>query len=246
MNGINYVVGVYVGKRRNESVNRITEDPTRLVKMHIDRLSSLNVPLLKKATFVVSPSKNAERDEEVIAFVRSYRKNIPNISVDCFIGDNNDNHSYGSWNFGMKKYINEDMHFFLIEDDYFPTKDEFYLPFMEKLNGNVAYVCQLYGTLYEKFAHAAISNGLMNINAAKEHHNRFGQCIFTVENNKKMGGVWNQLHFLKNYENMNFLVKDISDKYFQPFLEVSNRITPYGNEKGEVLVEPIFYERSNG
>lgn len=241
---INYVVALYVGDRGNRSVNLLTKDPTYMAKRHLGALASLNVPLITKATFVVSPSGNPEADSCAVEFVQQSINCIEGIEIDCFIGSNNNNHSYGCWNFAMKKYIDDKNHFFLIEDDYFPTKDEFYLPFLEKIRSNTAYVSQLYVHNREHRQHAAISNGLMNVDAARAHIERFGDCI-NIDLPKKKPydvGVYSQLHFLRKFYDLGYKMDDVSKEYCHPFLERNNRITLYGNTKGETLIEPVFYE----
>ena len=178
---IHYVVAVYVGRRHNKGVNELLKDPTYMVKEQIRSLVSFNLPMIKKVTFVISPSDSNERDSFVLNFIEDHREILSAYELDVFIAPNNDNHSYGSWNFVMNKCIagEDNMDFFLIEDDYFPAKDEFYLPFIERMKGNVAYVCQFYDR------GAAISNGLMSFRAAKAHHENFGNCI-NVESLKMM------------------------------------------------------------
>lgn len=241
---INYVVALYVGQRGNGAVSSLTKDPTYMAKRHLDVLSSLNVPLIKKATFVISPSPSHEEDLQALEFIQENKVSLNEIEVDAFIGQNNHNHSYGSWNFAMNKHINDGMDFFLIEDDYFPSRDEFYMPFIEKMNDRIAYVSQLYTHNREQRKHAAISNGLMNYVAAKKHHEEFGNSISIEIPNKKPYdvGVYTQLNFLKGYEGIGYRMDDVSEKYCHPFLQRSNKITIYGNVKGETLIEPVFYE----
>lgn len=241
---INYIVSIYVGSRGNTAVSALTNDPTYMASRHLDLLSRLNVPLIKRATFVVSPSPFPERDHTAVEFIMSHSGKIKGIEIDSFIGENNNNHSYGSWNFGMIKYINDGMNFFLIEDDYFPSKDEFYMPFIEKMTDDVAYVSQLYVHNNEHRKHAAISNGLMNIAAAKKHYEAFGSCINIKLPERKVYdvGVYTQLYFLKGLEDLGYRIKDVSKRYCHPFLERNNRIKLYGNENVETLIEPVFYE----
>ena len=240
---INYIVAVYVGKRRNEGVNKITNDPTSLVKMHIERLGNLNIGLVSKATFVVSPSGDKRRDEIALGFVKDHKYSIPGLDIDGFIGPNNDSHSYGSWNFGMKSCLEDDMNFFLIEDDYLPAKDEFYIPFVESMDRYTAYVSQLYVKKNVQMEHAAISNGLMNIEAVRAHVDKFGECISVSAASSKSHnpGVYSQLHFLENFKYLGFVMQNISKNYCHPFLETKNVITIYGNTSGPTLIEPLFY-----
>jgi hypothetical protein len=239
---INYVVALYVGKRGNGAVSSLTKDPTYMAKRHLHLLSSLRIPLIKKATFVISPSSH-EEDLRTLEFVQQ-NKIGHQIEIDAFIGQNNNNHSYGSWNFAMNKHINDGMHFFLIEDDYFPSRDEFYLPFIEKMNDDVAYVSQLYTSNREHRKHAAISNGLMNYEPVKKHHETFGNSISIEIPGKRPYdvGVYTQLNFLKGYDSIGYRMADVSKNYCHPFLQRNNKITLYGNIKGETLIEPIFYE----
>lgn len=243
---INYVVALYVGERRNRKVSELTEDPTFFIRKHLNVLRSLNVPLIKKVTFVISPSNFLEKDQEALNYIAKNKNALPGIEIDYFIGEDNCDHSYGSWNFAMKKHINDGMHFFLIEDDYIPSADEFYLPFLNKISSTTAFVCQLYDKLGQSNFHAAISNGLMNVNAAKKHLETFGECIFVRrrETSSISAGVRAQLNFLKEFMQIGFKNADVSDEYCHPFLDVKHHIVLYGNTNSTTLIEPMFYNNN--
>lgn len=241
---IHYIVAVYVGRRSNRNVSSITKDPTHLTKIHLDRLAKLNLPMIKKATFVVSPSDSKERDSQVVSLVNNIGTLDNGIELNSFIAKNNNNHSYGSWNFGMKSTLDDGLDYFLIEDDYFPSIDEFYLPFVRMADDETAYVCQLYSRVKNTSHHAAISNGLMLHSAAKMHYEKFHECINISLPDRRVGdpGVYSQIYFLKNMEAIGFNVKDVSQFYCHPFLCRKNGILLYGNPIKPTLLEPIFYE----
>lgn len=243
---INYVVALYVGERRNRKVSELTKDPTFFIRKHLNVLRSLNIPLIKKVTFVISPSNLLEKDQEALNYIHQNKNKLPGIEIDGFIGENNLNHSYGSWNFAMKKHINDGLHFFLIEDDYIPSTDEFYLPFLNKISNTTAFVCQLYDKLGQRDFHAAISNGLMNVEAAKKHLEKFEDCIFVrkEQTDLVLAGVRAQLKFLMMFNRIGFANADVSDGYCHPFLCTKHNIVLYGKTNSTTLIEPMFYKNN--
>lgn len=213
-----------------------------LVKKHLDALEKLNVNSITRATFVVAPSNDFERDNEVINYVKDVKLK-DHIKLDAYIRTENTMLSYGSWNDAMIKNIENNEHFFLIEDDYFPNVDDFYSPFISQMKrNNSAYVCQLWTDKFLGFHCAAISNGLMNINAARMHYDKFNECFALSKLKRGIGNSYQnaehiQMKFLDSYKNIGFSISDVADEYAQPFLQPDNRIFLYGNRKGIVLIK---------
>lgn len=259
---IHYIVSVYVGKRNNNDVNkRLASDPLYFVNAHIKMLNSLNVSLIKKVTFVISPSEDSERDNLVFNYIDSYRNQEINsrFNMNVILRDSNDFYSYGSWKDGIMSGIDEDLHFFLIEDDYIPAVDNFYDAFIEKIkHPKAGYVCQWWRE--DKGSprrvtfnpHAAISNGLLKNEAAKMHLRKYNEPINLIpitdkiydvsEKTKKEKvhpGVISQLHFLDNFKKLGYTTPDINSEYCNPFLEKNGSITIYGNKEGRTLIQPI-------
>lgn len=257
---IHYIVAVFTGKRKNPVINERLNDPAYLVKKHLFGIETLEMPDVTKVTFVVSPSENKERDLEVVEYVKNYN-NQSGIEIDAYIKDDNLMFSYGSWNDAMERNIENDEHFFLIEDDYFPCSDYFYKPFVEKMvEHDAAYVCQLWSDKFLSRPCAAISNGLMNIEAARFHHKKFRECLQLrklkkYENLGSDQGVIAQINFLDGYTRLAYPICDIADEYGQPFLAPDNRVFMYGNRVkgivikcesfGEVKTEPATFLRYN-
>lgn len=239
---IHYVVAVFTGKRKNPVINERLLDPSYLVKKHLFGIETLRIPDVTKVTFVVSPSDNRTRDQEVVDYVKNY-DNQTDIEIDAYIKSDNLMFSYGSWNDAMEKNIENDDHFFLIEDDYFPCADYFYKPFVEKmLENDAAYVCQLWSDKFLSRPCAAISNGLMNIDAARFHYKKFRECLQLrklkkYENIGSEQGVIAQINFLDGYIRLAYPICDIADEYGQPFLAPDNRVFMYGNRTKGIVIK---------
>jgi len=256
---IHYIVAVFIGVRANEKINSLLEvDPTYLVKKHMFALSTLQIPKIKRVTFVVSPSDDRQRDNAVVDFVRSQTL-AGGIEIDSYVKEDNRFFSYGSWNDAMVRNINDDNHFFLIEDDYFPCMDDFYDPFLEVMeDASSPYVPQMWTNKFTRKHVAAISNGLMNINDARWHYENYGECIWlkgidpSILNGSNQG-VIAQIHFLDGYTKAGREISDVSDEYAHPFLSPENRVFIYGTRKkgipikcesyGEVKHEEATYNR---
>lgn len=240
---IHYVVAIYLGKRRNVYLNRIlAEYPHRLIKMHLNALGTINVPLIKKVTFVISPCGNPELEAKMCDYAKTKKNSLVDVEVDAYVAPDNNYWSYSSWDYCMNKNIDDGMDFFLIEDDYAPTKGEFYMPFVNKMSDSVAYVSQFCTTVENGRYRASISNGLMNYNAAKKHYRTFGQCLHLppyTGRKRTNAGVIGQILFLDNFKGLGYSIGDISDDYHQPFLTGRNQLMSFGNPKGEAVIEPF-------
>lgn len=257
---IHYVVAVFAGKRKNQVINERLSDPSYLVKKHLFCIETLKMSDVTKVTFVISPSENKIRDHEILSYVKGYN-NQTSIDIDAYIKDDNLMFSYGSWDDAMERNIENNDHFFLIEDDYFPCADNFYEPFVKKMmDTGASYVCQLWSDKFLSRPCAAISNGLMNIEAARSHHAKFEECLQLrrLKKYKNIGGeqgVVAQINFLDGYTKLGYSICDIADEYGQPFLLPDNRVFMYGNKTkgivikcegfGEVKTEPGTFLRYN-
>lgn len=240
---IHYISAIYTGRRKNTRLsNMLSDKPHFLAKMQINALRFIDIPLVKKVTFVISPS-HEERDNHVVKYIQDRIDVMPGVEINAYIAPNNDYWSYSAWNDCMGKNINDDNHFFLIEDDYAPSKSEFYAPFMKKISDKIAYVSQFSTTVDGGRYRASISNGLMNIDAAKKHHEKFGRCLHLPRPRGKImnRGVEGQKLFLDNFQGLGYSVKDISDEYHQPFLTSRNEIISFGKRHAESVIEPYTF-----
>lgn len=169
---LHYIVSVYTGVRQNKFVNEIlANDPSHYVKIHLERLRLYGDNNIQRVTFVISPSSDPERDRSVMEYASSV--DLGFAVTDSYIKENNKYFSYGCWEDCVRRNMGG-LDFFLIEDDYFPAVKGFYEPFVNGLNSKegVAYSCQWY-----KNRHAAISNGVLSVKAAKKHIEEFGESL---------------------------------------------------------------------
>lgn len=247
--GIHYIVAVYSGLRANQQLNQDLLDPLFLIKLQLDALKQFRVPDIKKVTFVISPSSR-ERDDAIVEFIESISKEFNDMEILSYVKPTNEYYSYGCWDHCMQKHLDDDLDFFLMEDDYLPACNNFYAPFQQQLDGKTAYVCQLFSTVKQLYSHAAISNGILSIDAAREHFDTFGNCIsipYMKNKSKYSQGVIAQMGFLEHFLKIGFRIKDVSAEYKQPFLQPNHTITNYGNRYGAILIQPYkcFLESKN-
>lgn len=246
MRPVHYIISVYTGKRANFHLTScLTQDSLYLVKMHIKTLSMFKMEHIQKVTFVVSPCGIPSRDDSILEFIDSQKHNYNNIDIDAFISENNDFWSYGAWNSCMMKHLDGNRNFFLIEDDYFPACDEFYIPFYEKLTPKIAYVSQIYtGCRDNKIKnatkeHASMSGGIINFDAAKKHYETYGTCVYLPQDGTK-SGVFAQLHFLDNFKKLGYDIEDLYSEYQHPYSDYRNRVNNHGNLSGKILLNPYI------
>jgi len=227
---IHYVVSIWLGPRNSKGYSSAMNiDPYYLVKQHLKFLSKLDKTDIKGATFVVN-KYNSFIDENITNVINSFKIKIP-IEV-IFRG--NDGFSYGAWDTAIKQTLRKKFdYYFLIEDDYVPVKEDFYKPFIEKMDENTSYVAQLY-----KENHAAISNGLLSRKKVLEVFKQHNKVFDIIDGHNSEVGTKNQVSFLGLFPKNSF--KDVADVSYVPFLE-SNKdsVADYGDKEKPILIKPI-------
>jgi len=169
-----------------------------LVNQHCKFLKKYKIDNLNKVIFVINVEdemcvrekvKILKEVDEVIKWYNLQDK----IKV---ITHDNEHHSYGAWNKGIKYLINESLlstgspffhhkilsdYVFLCEDDYIPTDEKFYEPFFKVLEDDkVGYAAQhvenitvFVDTRNDKaekssYRHASVSNGFIRLDSCKK------------------------------------------------------------------------------
>lgn len=169
---LHYIVSVYTGMRANNHVNDLLRNnPSHYVDTHVQRLKNYGSADIKRVTFVISPCGDEERDNKVAELANGV--DLGFAKTEAYVRDNNRYYSYGAWDDCITKNTG-DLDFFLIEDDYFPSTENFYEPFVKSLrdNNRVAYCSQWY-----KDEHAAISNGCLSVKAVVEHQKKYDESL---------------------------------------------------------------------
>lgn len=225
---INYIIAAYFGPRRAQ----LSKEKFFYINKQIEALNCLKVDKISKITFVVNPFD--QEDFKIYEIV----KNL-NINFEVILKEKNLDFSYGCWQEAILANLDGFDYQFLIEDDYIPVIDEFYNYFLDKMDENTAFVCQLYDEAGMKKKHASISNGLISNKICKILANN-DRNIF------KLNGAVNysnaeqtQLNFLDYFVYKKFEIKDISDISLNKFLTYDCRLVNRG--KGNIsIIEPIY------
>lgn len=234
---IHYIVCCFLHKRKNLKYTSETEkDAFFFVKKHIEYLRNIKQSNIKYATFVFNIINDSD-----IELINSFFNNIQinNIKLNVFIRGNS-GFSYGAWGEVIQNNLddNED-YFFLIEDDYIPSNNTFYEPFVEKCSEKTPYICCLANNDPAN-PHASISNGLIFKNSCKLINNKYGTVFISCGNGDYSSAYYSQMHFYDNFINSGFGISDISDNYCVPFMvSDTNKIEIYGNCNKETLIIPI-------
>lgn len=253
---INYIVATYFGKRRNKYVQDCVDaDPFHLVKSHLLSIAKYSMKDVHKVTFVVNKSENEEADKSVFEVVEKYAS-LPLLQgkeIDVLYNEDNRHISYGAWNYGAEHAIRDPRtkYMFLLEDDYVPSGDEFYEPYLKVSREDVAYVCQLWTPSKNpklKFVgRVAITNGLLNADICRKIYDTYGSCFYLEETadyqhimkskgmddiNKKyiLSGVA-QNYFIRYFLDCQYRIIDLGEGWSQLFLD-SHGVKPY--KEGEV------------
>lgn len=233
---VNYIVANYIGPLRYSKL-----DSLFFFKEHLNFLKNIKTDIKIFPTFVF----NEDVDSQI-------KKELDGYSEYDILYRKNSGYSYGAWNDVIIKNINNYNYdyFFLIEDDYIPTCDNFLNPFLDRCKGDTIFVCGLVEEAssvrfpsyvqdnQKSFKFPSISNGLIPA----------GFCRFFYKKNKKLFNISmdtdkdtaykNQIYFCKYFTDMGYKITDILDEFKSPFFDSKNIVT-YGNENRLALLKPI-------
>lgn len=210
-----YIVALWFGDRRKSP----PKDKYYFLKQHCSFLE--NTLPITRVIFVINGACDYD---EVMQIIREY-----NIIHECIVLEReNKDYSYGAWMRGLQHGLQEGApeYAFLCEDDYVPTTNKFYEPFLSKFNSQVGYVTSLF-----KDKHCAISNGFIDYAKIEPHR------IFTLTNADRYNQAErNQVNFLKHYK---WEIRDISECCV-PFYDHSVKsIIEYGTPDAYSPIIPI-------
>jgi hypothetical protein len=219
-----YMVACYFGKRRIVD-DFYTQDHHYYLNHHLASLTKLETTLISQIVFTIN-----DETSRII--------NIPNsingIPVDVIVGPNV-GLSYGAWERARQRYDQE--FFMMMEDDYVPVLDNFEIPFMEKMNEDVGYVCELFMN-----GHAAMPHGVVRSSVLK-HVNGFKYAPNAEYGaNEALG----QVKFSHDVMDAGYKIVDIADEYRVPYVDAHRGMLYYGNPDGKDLIMPIHLMRESG
>jgi len=152
--------------------------------------------------------------------------------------------SYGGWNdviaSDIQNGISHDYHF-LLEDDYLPTRPDFYKHFINRMDENCPFVCcklspPEWGKLYPERP-----DGMIRENACRQVYLRYGE-VFTTNRTLEYPAGWDtQINYMNNYGAEGFVLRDISDEFkITTILNCNiNEARMWGKENGESIMMPI-------
>jgi RimJ/RimL family protein N-acetyltransferase len=239
---VTYIVSTYFGKRRSKLYNKFWEvDIYYFVKQHIQKLNELNNPDVQKIIFVVN-HYNHMIDQGILPIIQKANSKIP-IEV---IFRPNKNLSYGAWNEAIIASLEDSSeYFFLIEDDYLPSVDEFYKVFQKEMDSDVCFVGQLVNFAHQKI-HPSISNGLLSSPPAKWAYENY-KTVFKLSpdtnDSEYLAGTLDQVIYLQ-YLLEKYQAKDVSNTTCIPFLESTEDpdkfdiVIYYGNKEEKEVIQP--------
>ena len=259
---INYVVAFYIASEVHRTNVFWKSDYYYALKLHLKQLETLNLPDITKATFVLNNEDPhiLENMKKIIS--QEYNNKIP-IELKS---RKNWGRSYGAWEYQLRSQLYEDFdYYFVIEDDFFPAKDEFYKYFIDKVDDNTGMVCQLYN------GHPVISNSLIVNTACKHIYEKYGEIFFGynefsknpyVDRYKVSQDIYEYNHptgsgpydldwqsiYHKHFLDTGYLMKDVSDIACNRFrvglniMEVTSQVNFVANvvQKGETLILPMY------
>lgn len=260
---VNYIVALYLGKRRNGMVQDcMDKDPFYLLKSHMLAIHKYKMDGIHKVTFVLNPSENKEAEDALDSVFQEYKSLCSKKEIEIELIKNPDNKhiSYGAWHYGVMNGLSDERtkHFFLLEDDYVPCSDNFHLPYIDRTGPDIAYVCQLWtpSSPQPKSIHSgrvAITNGLLNADISKKVFEKYGRCFMLdvtgdyghLSKSKTLDDVSKkyilsgpaQKFFVRLYQDENYKIVDLGPGWQQLFLN-SRTVKTYG-EGNPATLYPI-------
>ena len=228
---INYIVAFYFGKRRAYNPN----NKLFFLEKQLKFVSSLTEESnIKQATFVVNFTEDITF-EEVQEKVDSTQSIVP---IKLFFRENT-GISYSAWNKGLEKSLDQgfDYHF-INEDDYLPAYPEFYVPFVNKIRDNIAYVCLVMGG-YPR--HPAVCMGIFTEESIKKISEQFDYILEyprPSEGYVYEAAIYAQVHLVDHILAVGFDYDDVGLDYNKPFMHPGGDIENRGGE-GPILFNPL-------
>lgn len=242
---VNYIVANYIGPMRTYSnyQNIFNRDPLHFLKKHLNFIQTAKIDDLV-ATFVFNDDIDDEIKKAILLLATNSNAEM--------IFRKNSGFSYGIWNDIIVDHINDYDYFFLIEDDYLPSKKDFLQHFIKRTSDSVAFVCGMIEEASNKrypdrvsadqepFCFPSISNGLITAESCKkilENHD----SVFKINLNNDYSSAYNnQIYFCKYFTDLGFKLTDILDEFSSPYYDATRKcIKVYGHNK-ESLLEPII------
>lgn len=237
---VHYIACFYFGNRQNSTYSKkIGEDPYFFIKKHLNFLKSCTNNI-KSATFVFNV--DSEHSGNLVRNFTLFGIQDLSIKLDFFVR-NNSGFSYGAWSESIERKLDDDIDYFiLLEDDYLPTCENFYIPFVEKCTDETPYVCcKVINSCKESsLPHASISNGLISKNICKLVYQKYGK-VFNINNGNTYNSAYqNQLFFYSFFQTLGYRMCDILENYSVPFMiSDTNKIQLFGDSLKSSLISPI-------
>lgn len=243
---VNYIAGFYVGENRSNPYYQAVfgSNPLHFFNKHVQFLkTSKDIDLV---TFVFNDDIEPALKEQIDRIT----SDVLGLPVEI-VYRKNSGFSYGIWNDIIEKNLNDFDYFFLIEDDYIPSRQDFVNIFRDKCSDDVCYVCSL---AYEvshsinklvrpedgSFWHPSISNGMITAESVRCVYQKHNRVFRIVGDTNYDSGYLNQLYYLKDYTDLGYKVIDTLDEYSSPYMHSGSiSIRVFGNPNNPPLLEPI-------
>lgn len=264
---VNYIVALYLGKRRNGMVQDcMDQDPFYLFKSHMLAIHRHEMGGVHKVTFVLNPSENVEAESKMDEVFNDYVSICSKKDIEFELIRNPDNKhiSYGAWHYGVVNGLKDQrtQHFFLLEDDYIPCMDNFCYPYLERSGPDISYVCQLWTPASNQSkgmnaGRVAITNGLLNAELSRTVFEKYGRCFMLdvtpeyghMSKSKTLDDVSKkyllsgpaQKFFVRLYQDCGYRIVDLGPGWQQLFLN-SRNVKTYGDGNPSTISPVHIYE----
>lgn len=231
----------YIGPIRdyNSYIEKFANDPLFFAKKHVEFLNTCIDTPITTATMVY----NEEIPDQLKQMAVDLTSTITTMQSRTIFRPNG-GFSYGGWNdviaYDIQSGISHDYHF-LTEDDYIPTRPDFYKHFINRMDENCPFVCCKISPPEWGKAYPERPDGMIREDACRHVYAKYGEVFSTNRALMYPAGWDTQINYINNYQAEGFELRDISDEFkITTILNCHiNDARIYGKEDGESIMMPI-------
>jgi len=174
MEGINYVIPCWGGRRNSGHDEDYAKDRGFYVKAQLQQLTKLKHNL-RQITFV-SP-KNPPEGKQLYETLKTFPASIRDTKIEVILDHPYPGWSYASFAYVYEKYRTEFEYYIFCEDDYVPVLDNFDEVLVRMMNNQTDYLCSMRAIGHEGKAIASISNGIMKTKSLEKIRANYGKIL---------------------------------------------------------------------
>lgn len=237
----NYIIACWSGKRRLQNP-RYNSNPAYYLTQHLNALKEIDTSALSQITLVIN--ENNPEPPLFTQAITAVPTEINNVPVHI-LRRPNIGMSYGAWVHAFQTFPPPKFKYAIVmEDDYMPSHSnmiqELITEIKRETSPPTAYVCSYFKkTVPCHPAHAAISNGIINLSLLQEKNLLTLPYSDSKSNDYGSNEEKGQVGQSQAMINANLKVRDYIDRFSSPFMQANGQIVIYGDPQFPSLIKPV-------